>query len=132
MGVYVFALTSGMSYFEISTAPFAALMGAGGAAIGFGLKDIANNYISGILLVLQGYFKRGDEVTVAGKFRGNVIKMNLRHLELEIYNESELKNEIIYIPNANVFASHIIIHKKMGSNAPNAMETNEEAAQHGI
>jgi len=127
LGVYAFAATTACSYFGVDTTPFVGLFGVGGAALGFGLKDIANNYVCGVLMALQSIFKRGDEVTVAGSFTGSVHRMNLRHLELEIVDGSDKK--LVFIPNSNVFASPIVVHKKMPPETQDAMVTEEEAEE---
>lgn len=125
LGVYAFAATTGCSYFNIDTTPFVGLFGAGGAALGFGMKDIANNYVCGILMAVQSNFKRGDEVTVAGSYTGTVQKMSLRHLELECVIDNQEK-KLVFVPNSDVFAKAIIVHRKMPASAPDAMETEEE------
>ena len=125
LGVYAFASVSAMTYFGIDTTPFVGLFGVGGAAIGFGMKDIANNYVCGIVMALQSLFKRGDEVTVAGSYQGIVQKMNLRHLELETVQDDGTKR-LVFIPNSDVFSKPIIVHHKMPSSAQDAMITEEE------
>lgn len=91
-----------------------------------GLKDIANNYVCGIVMALQSNFKRGDQVTVAGSYTGTVHKMNLRHLELEFVDGQEKK--LVFVPNSDVFAKPIIVHHKMPASAQDAMVTDEEQA----
>ena len=117
-----------MTYFSIDTTPFVGLFGVGGAAIGFGMKDIANNYVCGIVMALQQLFKRGDEVTVAGSYTGIVIKMNLRHLELEMIQDDGTK-KLVFIPNSDVFSRAIIVHRKMPITAQDAMITEEESEE---
>ena len=77
-------------------------------------------------MALQSNFKRGDEVTVAGSYTGTVIKANLRHLELECVIDQEKK--MLFVPNSDVFAKAIVVHRKMPASAPDAMITEEEQA----
>lgn len=124
LGIYAFIGMSVMTHFGIDTSPFVGFFGVGGAAIGFGMKDIANNYVSGIVMALQQLFKRGDQVTVASSYTGIVQKMNLRHLELKTIQDGVEK--LVFIPNSDVFSKPIIVHHKMPETAQNAMQTEEE------
>ena len=111
--LYAFLIITIANKYDIDTTPFVAGFSVAGAAIGFGMKDIAYNYISGILIATEGLCKYGDIVTVAGKYKGKVTSMNLRHLQLKLQNDSEeYKNEMIYIPNSAVFDKPIVVHKR--------------------
>eukprot|EP00485_Elphidium_margaritaceum_P011910 CAMPEP_0202704430 /NCGR_PEP_ID=MMETSP1385-20130828/17104_1 /ASSEMBLY_ACC=CAM_ASM_000861 /TAXON_ID=933848 /ORGANISM="Elphidium margaritaceum" /LENGTH=261 /DNA_ID=CAMNT_0049362451 /DNA_START=25 /DNA_END=810 /DNA_ORIENTATION=+ len=125
LAVYAFTAVTALSYIGVDTSPFVGLFGIGGAALGFGMKDIANNYLCGIILALQSLFKRGDKVTVAKAYTGSVQKMTLRHLELEVVESDDIK-QLVYIPLSDVFANPIVVHQKMPTNAPDAMVTEQE------
>lgn len=87
LGVQVFALVTGL--------------GVGGLVIGFALKDIIENLIAGVLLLLQRPFDPGDLVQVGGA-TGHVTGVHLRATTLKT-----LDNEEVVIPNAGVYTGQI-------------------------
>lgn len=68
MGINVSALVAGL--------------GLTGFALGFGLKDILSNLISGILILLYRPFSLHDQISVAG-MEGVVMDIDLRYTRLE-------------------------------------------------
>ena len=61
----------------IHTTALAAFGAAVGVGIGFGLQDIAKNFISGLLLLLERTIQVGDRVEVAG-VSGDVLEIRTR------------------------------------------------------
>ena len=74
--------------------------------IGFALQDVAKNFISGILLLLQEPFEIGDRIAVAG-FEGEVLEITLRTTELLT---PEGLN--VLIPNADVYVKPIVNYSR--------------------
>lgn len=84
---------------------FAALLGALGltsVAIGFSLKDVLSNYISGVILLAARPFRIGDQVVI-GDYEGTVVQIQLRATTMRTYD-----GRLVYIPNQRVFQSSII------------------------
>ncbi len=71
-------------------------------ALGFALKDILSNFISGILILVLRPFELGDQIVV-GETEGNVERIELRATQLRTYD-----GRVVLIPNAEVFTSRII------------------------
>jgi small-conductance mechanosensitive channel len=82
--------------------------GLGGFALGFALKDIIANFVSGFLIILSKTFRFGDRLKM-GKTEGEIRAINLRHTVLA---SKENPHQRILIPNSNIFSSVIIIEKK--------------------
>ncbi|MEM7768974.1 MAG: mechanosensitive ion channel domain-containing protein [Cyanobacteria bacterium P01_A01_bin.37] len=86
---------------------FAALLGALGltsVAIGFSLKDVLSNYISGVILLAARPFRLGDQVVIKA-YEGTITQIQLRATTLKTYDGS-----VVYIPNQEVFQASIINH----------------------
>ena len=60
--------------------------GAIGVGLGFGLQKIASNFISGIILLLEGQATVGDFVELDGGESGKIIKMGARATILETFD----------------------------------------------
>ncbi len=77
-------------------------LGLTGLALGFALKDILSNFVSGILILLLRPFELGDQIVV-GETEGSVERIELRATQLRTYD-----GRVILVPNAEVFTSRII------------------------
>ncbi|PSB10286.1 transporter [filamentous cyanobacterium CCP2] len=84
---------------------FATLLGTLGltsVAIGFSLKDVLSNYISGVILLAARPFRLNDEVVI-GEYEGTVIQVKLRTTTIQTYDGRK-----VFIPNQSVFNRSII------------------------
>lgn len=84
---------------------FGALLGALGltsVAIGFSLKDVLSNYISGVILLAARPFSINDQVVI-DDYEGTIINIDLRATTLKTYD-----GRLVYIPNQEVFEASII------------------------
>jgi len=70
--------------------------GALGVGIGFGLKEIVNNFVSGLILLFERPVKVGD-VIVVGQDMGEVMSLGLRATTVQTFDNAE-----IVIPNAEL------------------------------
>lgn len=83
---------------------FGTLLGALGltsVAIGFSLKDVLSNYISGVILLSARPFRLGDQVVIES-FEGTVTQIQLRATTIRTYD-----GRVVYIPNQEVFQASI-------------------------
>lgn len=74
-----------------------------GIVISFAMKDIAENYIAGLVLGFRGAFVIGDEIVVAKEFRGRVEELSLRYARLR--SRDGLR---IYLPNSMLLAEPLV------------------------
>ena len=84
---------------------FGALLGALGltsVAIGFSLKDVLSNYISGVILLAARPFRIDDQVVI-GDYEGTIAQVQLRATTMKTYD-----GRVVYIPNQEVFQASII------------------------
>jgi small-conductance mechanosensitive channel len=75
--------------------------GALGLGIGFGMQNITNNLVSGIILLIDRSIKQGDVITVGDSY-GWVVKLGARYIVVRTRDGVEK-----LIPNANLIATEI-------------------------
>ncbi len=80
---------------------FAAGLGIIGFTIGFALKDIAENFVAGVLLLWQQPFDIGDAVSVGG-YSGTVTSIQIRATTVRTW-----EGLLVIIPNADVYSNAI-------------------------
>ncbi|GAB4250344.1 MAG: mechanosensitive ion channel [Ekhidna sp.] len=78
------------------------LAGALGVGIGFGLQNITDNFISGIIILFEKPIKVGDRIVV-GETEGDVINISVRATTI-LTNE----NVSIIVPNSEFISSRVI------------------------
>ncbi|MEO1050097.1 MAG: mechanosensitive ion channel domain-containing protein [Bacteroidota bacterium] len=78
------------------------LAGALGVGIGFGLQNITNNFISGIIILLERPIKAGDRIEV-GDVKGDVVDIRARSTTV-ITND----NITLIVPNSEFISSTVI------------------------
>jgi small-conductance mechanosensitive channel len=77
-------------------------LGLTGLALGFALKDILSNFVSGVLLLALRPFRVNDQIIV-GETEGTVRRIELRATHIATYD-----GRIALVPNAEVFTSRVI------------------------
>jgi small-conductance mechanosensitive channel len=92
--VYFIAVILILWNFEIDVTGLVAGLGVGALVIGFALKDIIENWVSGLLIISGKTYRIGDFVTV-GTLKGVVTAISSRTTSLETYDRNEI---IIPIP----------------------------------
>ena len=73
-----------------------------GVGIGFGLQNIANNFVSGLLINLERPIRPGDYVDVGG-FEGNVVRVGGRSTTIRT-----LDGVLILIPNSKFLETEVV------------------------
>lgn len=70
--------------------------------LGFGLRDIISNYISGIILLIERPVRAGDFVTI-GEFEGKITKIGMRSLTVQSFDNME-----VIVPNTDTITKPLI------------------------
>jgi small-conductance mechanosensitive channel len=86
----------------IDLSAFGILAGALGVGIGFGLQNITNNFISGLIILFEQPIKVGDRIEV-GDTSGDVIKISARSTTV-VTND----NISVIIPNSKFIDDQVI------------------------
>ncbi|MCE7053192.1 mechanosensitive ion channel [Algoriphagus sp. AGSA1] len=96
-GVFSILQTNG-----VDLSAFGILAGALGVGIGFGLQNITNNFISGLIILFEQPIKVGDRIEV-GDVTGDVIRISARSTTV-VTND----NITIIVPNSQFIDSPVI------------------------
>ena len=86
----------------INVSALVAGLGLTGFALGFALKDIVSNLLSGVLILLYRPFEKGNRIKISG-YEGIVVSIDLRYTELDSEGNKVL------IPNSKLFADPITV-----------------------
>ncbi len=98
-----------MSIMGIDLTAVAVLGGAVGVGIGLGLQQIAANFVSGVILLLEGQTTVGDYVELDGGEQGTIVKMTARACILET-----IDGRWIVVPNDNFIVSRVVNYSDAG------------------
>lgn len=99
-----------MNIMGISLTSLAVLGGAIGVGLGFGLQKIASNFISGVILLLEGQATVGDYVELDGGEAGKIVKMTARAAILETFD-----GRWIVVPNEDFITTRVVNFSDAGS-----------------
>jgi potassium efflux system protein len=78
------------------------IIGALGVGIGFGLQNIVNNLVSGIILAFEKPIQVGDIIQVSGK-SGIIKEIGIRASKIDCGDGSEL-----IVPNGDLISQHVV------------------------
>jgi potassium efflux system protein len=81
-----------------------------GVGIGLGLQQIAANFISGIILLVEGQTTVGDYVELDGGEAGTIVKMTARACILETFD-----GRWIVVPNEHFITTRVVNYSDQGS-----------------
>lgn len=79
-------------------------LGIGSVAIGFAFKDIFQNLLSGILLLISEPFRIGDQI-ISGDYEGTVEDIKIRATTIKTYDGRQ-----VVIPNSDLYTSALTVN----------------------
>ena len=89
-------------YIGVNPAAFAAITGGLSVGIGFGLKEVISNFVSGIWLLFEGSLKIGDIILFEGEW-SEVTGLGIRATKVKV-----IKNNFeLIIPNQTFFTQQV-------------------------
>jgi small conductance mechanosensitive channel len=101
LGIFIGAA---IAFPSINAADLFSVLGIGGVAIGFAFRDILQNSLAGILLLLTRPFRLGDQIK-AGEFEGTVEDIQIRATTIRTYD-----NRRAVIPNSDLFSGKVLVN----------------------
>lgn len=99
--VWAIGLVVATSALGFDPQALATALGLTGVALGFALKDILSNFVSGILILMMRPFEIGDQIVV-GETEGSVERIHLRATQIRTYD-----GRAVLVPNGEVFTSRV-------------------------
>jgi small-conductance mechanosensitive channel len=100
--VLVIGFMVGLPTVGIDLSALTFIAGAVGVGVGFGLQNITNNFISGIIILFERPIKIGDRIEV-GDVNGDVVHIAARSTTVRTND-----NIAIIIPNSSFISSNVI------------------------
>ena len=103
-GYAVWAISAiiGLRYLGFELSSFAFLGGAVGVGLGFGLQNVLNNFVSGIIILLEKTLKVGDVVELQSGVMGRVAEINLRYTRITTGDMMD-----ILVPNSEFISGRV-------------------------
>ncbi len=100
--VLILAVLIALNILGFPLTNLALVAGALGVGIGFGLQNIVNNFISGLILLFERPIKVGDMLVIDGKW-GAVREIRVRSTIFETYDRN-----VLIIPNSELIAQKVL------------------------
>ena len=97
----VVAILLAFAYLGLSFSQIALFASALSVGIGFGLQAIINNFVSGLILLVERPIKVGDWIAI-GDLEGDVKAINIRATEIEMLDRSKL-----IVPNSDLISKTV-------------------------
>lgn len=80
------------------------VLGISSVAIGFAFRDILQNFLAGILILLTEPFKVGDQIIIEN-YEGTVTRIETRATMIKTYD-----GRLVVIPNTNLFTNSVLVN----------------------
>lgn len=90
-----------LSALGVSATTFAAITAGLSVGVGFALKEVLGNFISGLLLLFEGSIRPGDQIIIEDE-RGTVTKLKVSSTHVKLRDNKE-----VIVPNQTLLADNV-------------------------
>jgi small-conductance mechanosensitive channel len=95
------AILVALSITGVKMQNIAIIAGALSVGIGFGLQNIVNNFISGLILLFERPIRRGDWI-ITGETEGYVKSINIRSTQIQTFDQAD-----VIVPNSELISAKV-------------------------
>ncbi len=99
--ITIVALLIGLSIAGVEFGNLAIIAGALSVGIGFGLQNVVNNFVSGLILLFERPIKTGDWIVV-GDTEGYVKQIRIRSTQIQTFDNAD-----VVVPNSDLISSPV-------------------------
>jgi small-conductance mechanosensitive channel len=99
--IFIFGMIIGLQSVGLNLSSLAFITGIIGVGVGFGTQNIMNNFVSGLILLVERPIKVGDRIEV-GDLNGDVVRIAARSTWVKTND-----NVIIIVPNAEFISGRV-------------------------
>lgn len=117
--ILIFGLITALSATGLNISALVTGLGLTGFAIGFALKDVLSNLLSGIMLLLYRPFRIGDNITM-GQYSGVIQTIQMRDTILK-----DAEGRLVIIPNSKLITEVVVNNSTATKPATFAVENIE-------